>query len=64
MMEERNGTETEQGILIFDVPEEKGLEIIIPVTDNMKASVFIPDDEAEKVIQIIQNKLNARGQFR
>jgi|GEM_PF-3981477 len=64
MMIERNGTETEQGILIFDVPEEKGLEIIIPVTDNMKASVFIPDDEVEKVIQIMQNKLNARGRFR
>jgi len=63
MMIERNGTETEQGILIFDVPEEKGLEIIIPVTDNMKASIFISDDEAEKVIKIMQNKLNARGCF-
>jgi len=62
-MIERNGTETEQGILIFDVPEEKGLEIIIPVTDNMKASIFISDDEAEKVIKIMQNKLNARGCF-
>lgn len=58
-MIERNGTEIES-CLIFDVPEEKGIEIIVPVTDNMKASLFLTDEEAQKMINIIQNKLNAR----
>jgi hypothetical protein len=29
----------------------------------MRASIFLNDDEAKKVINIIQNKLNARGRF-
>jgi len=59
-MIDRNGVEMENGCLIFDVPEEKGIEIIIPVTDFMKASLFMEDKEAEELIMIIQNKLNAR----
>jgi hypothetical protein len=50
-------------VLIFDCPEEKGIELIVPVFENMRASIFLNDDEAEKVINIIQNKLNARGRF-
>lgn len=56
----RDGKELENGILIFDVPEEKGIELIIPVFENMRVSVFLSDDEAVKVIRIIQNKLNGR----
>ena len=59
-MIDRNGVEMENGCLVFDVPEEKGIEIIIPVTDFMKASLFMEDKEAEEFIRIIQNKLNAR----
>jgi len=59
-MIERNGIEQDNGCIIFDVPEEKGIEMIIPVTENMRASVFMTDKEAENLINIIQNKLNAR----
>ena len=60
MEKERNGTEMEDGCLVFDVPEEKGIELIVPVFENMRASVFMTDEEAQKLINIIQNKLNAR----
>lgn len=60
MIKERNGSEMDNGCIVFDVPEEKGIEIIIPVTDFMKASLFMEDKEAEEMIRIIQNKINAR----
>ena len=59
-MIERNGFEQESGCIIFDVPEEKGIEIIIPVTERMKASLFMSDEQAQEMIRIIQNKINSR----
>jgi len=59
-MIERDAKELECGILIFDVPEENGIELIVPVFENMKASIFIDDKQAEQMLRIIQNKLNAR----
>jgi len=59
MVVERNGVEIDR-CLIFDVPEEKGVEIIIPVAECMRASLFMTDEEAQKLINIIQNKINAR----
>ena len=56
----RDVEELENGCIIFDVPEEKGIEIIVPVTDFMRASIFMSDEQAEELIRIIQNKLNAR----
>ena len=55
----RDGVEL-PNCLVFDVPEEKGIEIIIAVTENMRASVFMGDDEVIALINILQNKLNAR----
>jgi len=46
--------------LVFDVPEEKGIELIVAVTENMRASIFMLDEEVEKLILILQNKLNGR----
>lgn len=46
--------------LVFDVPEEKGIELIVAVTENMRASIFMLDEEVEKLISILQNKLNGR----
>ncbi|KKL78983.1 hypothetical protein LCGC14_2019380 [marine sediment metagenome] len=49
--------------LIFDCPEEGGIELIFPVGgdgSNMRASIFVNDEDAQKLINIIQNKLNAR----
>ena len=59
-MIERNGFEQENGCIILDIPEEKGIEIIVPVTECMRASLFMSDEQAQKMINIIQNKINAR----
>lgn len=59
-MKERDIKELECGILVYDVPEEKGIEIIVPVFENMRASIFMDDEQAEQMINIVQNKLNAR----
>ena len=59
-MIERNGFEQETGCLIFDISEEKGIEIIIPVTESMRASLFMSDEQAQEMINIIQNKINSR----
>jgi|TARA_R100000049_G_C1933720_1_gene77561 hypothetical protein len=61
MVKERIGHEQVNGCLVFDVPEEKGIELIIPVFQNMRVSTFIKDEEAQELINIIQNKLNARN---
>lgn len=60
---ELNGDELESGFLIFDCPDESGLEFHIPVgsmDSNMSARFFMSDEQAEHLIEIIQNKLNAR----
>ena len=59
-MIERHGFEQETGCIIFDIPEEKGIEIIIPITDCMRASLFMSDEQAQEMINIIQNKINSR----
>jgi len=59
-MKDRDVKELDCGILVFDVPEEKGIELIVPVFENMKASIFIDDKQAQTIIDIIQNKLNGR----
>jgi hypothetical protein len=59
-MNNRDMVEQDNGCLVFDVPEEKGIEMIVPVFENMRASVFFTDKEAENLIKIIQNKLNGR----
>jgi len=53
MEKDRNGVELDS-CLVFDVPEEKGIELIIPVTENMRASLFMLDEEAQKT-----NKYNS-----
>lgn len=59
-MKDRDVKELDCGILIFDVPEEKGIEIIFPVFENMRASIFVDDKEAQSIISILQNKINGR----
>ena len=47
-------------IVVFDVPEEKGIQFVFNVIENMSASVFVSDDDAEELVKIVLNKLNAR----
>ena len=58
---ERYAEELEGGILVVDIPEEKGVELIIPLgEDATNARIFMYDDEAEQLVQVVQNKINAR----
>ena len=61
---ERYGEELEGGALVIDVPEESGVELIIPMDETgmncTNLRVFFHDDEAQELIDIIQNKINAR----
>ena len=64
---ERYGEELEGGALVIDVPEESGIELIIPADDMgmscMNVRLFFHDDEAQELINIIQNKINARARL-
>jgi len=59
----KSGVETDYGCSIFDIPEENGIELHVPVgseTGNCYARIFMTDEQAEDLISIIQNKLNGR----
>jgi len=58
---ERYGEELDGGALVIDIPKEGGIELILPIDCTcMNARVFMYDDEAQELINIIQNKINAR----
>ncbi len=46
--------------LVYDNPEEKGIDIELDMENGMAIKVFLDDKAAQEFIGIIQNKLNAR----
>jgi hypothetical protein len=57
---EENNEELEDDMIIFDAPEEGGIEFLIKVSDRYVATVFLSDEQAERMIRIVENKLNGR----
>jgi len=45
---------------IYDNPEEKGIDLQFDLENGMAIRVFMDDNAAQQMIDIIQNKLNAR----
>jgi len=61
MARERYGEETEDGnALVIDCAKEGGVELIIQTDDTNCSRFFLYDEEAQELVNIIQNKLNAR----
>ena len=47
--------------IVYDNPEENGIDIEFDFENGMSIKVFLDDDlAAQDMIDIIQNKLNAR----
>ena len=47
------------GVYIFDAPPD-GMDIVFPIADGLDLTVHIDDEQAEFIVQTIQNKLNGR----
>jgi len=45
---------------IYDNPEEKGIDLVFDLENGMAITIFMDDNAAQQMIDIIQNKLNAR----
>ena len=45
---------------IHDNPKEKGIEMMFDLENGMGIIIFMEDKAAQDMIDIIQNKLNAR----
>lgn len=45
---------------IYDNPEEKGIDIEFDMEIGMAIKIFMTDESAQELVDIIQNKLNAR----
>lgn len=50
----------ENRFLIFDNPEEKGIDMYIAINEIIDLRIPLTDKAAQQLIDIIQNKLNAR----
>ena len=46
------------GILVFE--DKQGIRIVIPMLDALSADIILSFEEAEFLIGVIHNKLNAR----
>lgn len=46
--------------VIYDVPEDKGIELLFDFENGMGIVIFLDDESAQEMVDIIQNKLNAR----
>ncbi len=46
--------------LIYDRPEEKGIDLELDLENGMSIKIFMEDATAQGMIDLIQNKLNAR----
>ena len=45
---------------IYDKPEEKGIDLVFDMENGMSIAIHMDDKAAQEMIDIIQNKLNAR----
>ena len=45
---------------IYDKPEEKAISIVFDFENGLALSVDMEDEAAQQLVDIIQNKLNAR----
>jgi len=45
---------------IFDNTKEKGIDLDFDLENGLFIRTFIPDEQAQEIVNIIQNKLNAR----
>lgn len=45
---------------VYDNPEEKGIDIEFDFENGLALKIFIEDDAAQQLVNIIQNKLNSR----
>lgn len=46
--------------IIYDEPEEKGIILSLDFENGTAFNCFMSDETAQEMINIIQNKLNAR----
>jgi len=46
--------------IIYDNPEEKGIDLEFDLENGMSIKIFMDDNTAQEMIDIIQNKLNGR----
>ena len=46
--------------IVYDRPEEEGIEVSLDLENGMAINLFISDEDALEMINIIQNKLNGR----
>lgn len=47
--------------IIYDNPEERGIDLVFDMENGMGITIFMDDESAQEMVNIIQNKLNARG---
>ncbi len=45
---------------IYDNPEEKGIDLEFDLENGMSINIFLEDEAAQEMVNIIQNKLNGR----
>jgi len=46
--------------IIYDNPEEKGIDMEFDLENGMSIKIYMNDESAQEMIDIIQNKLNGR----
>ncbi len=46
--------------IIYDNVDNKGIDLEFDLENGMSIKVFMDDDSAQDMVNIIQNKLNAR----
>lgn len=45
---------------VYDNPEEKGVDIEFDFENGFAITIFMEDDAAQQLVNIVQNKLNSR----
>ena len=46
--------------VVYDNPKDKGIDLLFDFENGMGIVVFMEDESAQEMVDIIQNKLNAR----
>lgn len=46
--------------IIYDNPKEKGIDLELDLENGMSIKLFMTDEYAQDMVNIIQNKLNGR----
>lgn len=46
--------------LVYDNPEERGIDLMFDFENGMAITIFMTDESAQELVNIVQNKLNAR----